>query len=48
MHTVYAENLVEAKGVVKGMAVVQLPGFKLERIDLMKSDIKVIPKEENP
>lgn len=48
VHTVYAENLVEAKGVVKGMAVVQLPGFKLERIDLMKSDIKVIPKEENP
>jgi hypothetical protein len=43
-HTVYAENLVEAKGIVKGMAVVQLPGFKLERIDPMKLDVKIAKK----
>lgn len=39
---VEAENLEEAKGVAKGMAKVQLPNFKVERIDPMKSDVKVM------
>ena len=43
---VEAENLAEAKGVVKGLAAAQLKGFKVERIDPMNLDKKIIVKEK--
>lgn len=39
--TIVAENTDEAKGILKGMAVIQLPGFKFERADSMKPDPKI-------
>ena len=36
-----AENVDEAKGIIKGMAIVQMPSFTLEAIDIVKPNIEL-------
>ena len=38
---VQAESQAEARGIIKGLLIAQMPGFKLERLDPMKVEIKV-------
>ena len=45
---VEADNITEARGILKGLALAQMKGFKFEKSDIMKPNIKFRPLDKKP